>query len=234
MEELDTLYELQCIDLMLETNERKLREVMTPPPIVREAEEKLAYCQSREQEIHDLKRELKDRELETESISEKIKKLKKELFSGKGGVKELMDKQSELESLQKNQRKLEDFLLELMEKMETLESEVSEARGQWEEKEREKQEALAKQAQENQSLEETIQSLKADRKIKADLLPPELLETYEKLRRGLMGRAVVEVKKDKCSGCQIEIAHRKLTELKKRDSIINCENCGRILYWKKG
>ncbi|MGB9553140.1 MAG: zinc ribbon domain-containing protein, partial [bacterium] len=173
-------------------------------------------------------------ELEIESFSQKTKKLKNELYSGKGGVKELMDKQSEMETLTRNQKKLEDFLLELMEKAERLESEVHWAKEQWNQKEREKEEDLAKQAREKEELEKAIKELKGKRAEKAGLLPLELVNMYEKLRRSMMGRAVVEVKGDKCGGCQIQIANRKLSEIKKRNSIVTCENCGRILYWKEG
>lgn len=234
MEELDILFQLQCIDLMLEANERKLREITAPPPSAKATEEKLSLFQSKDQELRNLKRDIKDRELEIDSLSQKIKKLKSELYSGKGGVKELMDKQSDLEALTKNQKKLEDVLLELLEKAEVLESEVHEAREQWSRKEKEKEEDLARQAKEKAEIEEAIEKLKQERKSKADLLPVDLLNTYEKLRRSMMGRAVVEVKKDKCGGCQIQIASRKLSEIKKRNSIITCENCGRILYWKEG
>jgi len=234
MEELDTLYQLQCIDSELETLERKLREILAPPPSVKESEEKLSYFQAKEQELRNLKREIRDRELEIESVSQKTKKLKNELYSGKGGVKELIDKQSEMENLVRNQKKLEDFLLDLMEKAEELEAEVHSAKEQWGQKEREKEEDLAKQAKEKEEIKKAIDKYKEKRFEKANLLSPDLLNMYERLRRSMMGKAVVEVKGDKCGGCQIQIANRKLSEIKKRNSIVTCENCGRILYWKEG
>ncbi|MCR4427908.1 MAG: C4-type zinc ribbon domain-containing protein [Caldiserica bacterium] len=233
MEELDLLFQLQCLDLTLEANEKKLREINSPPPSAKIASEKLSEFQSKEKEFKELKREIKDRELEIESISQKVKKLKTELYSGKSGVKELMDKQAELEALAKNQKKMEDILLELLEKAEVLEIETQKAKQELDLAEKERDADLILKAKEKEEVEREIEKLKGEREEKVRLLPSDLLNTYERLRRTMMGKAVVEVKKDKCGGCQIQIANRKLSEIKKRNSIITCENCGRILYWKE-
>lgn len=233
MEELDLLYQIQCLDLTLEANEKKLREINSPPHSVKIASEKLSEFQSKDKELKGLKREIKDRELEIESISQKIKKLKNELYSGKGGVKELMDKQADLEALTKNQKKMEDLLLELLEKAEVLEVEVQKAKQELDQAEKEKEADLSLKAKEREEVELSIEKLKKEREEKVKPIPPDLLTTYERLRRTMMGKAVVEVKKDKCGGCQIQIAQRKLSEIKKRNSIVTCENCGRILYWKE-
>ncbi len=231
MRELDTLYELQCLDLELRAKEQRLESLSLQDQEIDEAQKARGEYESTENELKALRLDMKDRELELESLSEKIKKIDRELLSGKGGVKELMDKQAELEALRNQKKKLEDVLIELMERMEALHNSLSEEKRNWEAKEREKRCLKAELEKERAGLEKAVSALGKRREELVALLPSGLITVYEQLRAHKTGRAVAAVRNGRCGGCQIVIAHRHLVELRKRESLQSCENCGRILYW---
>lgn len=60
----------------------------------------------------------------------------------------------------------------------------------------------------------------------------ELLEKYNKIRK-TRSNPVAFVVEDKCGGCNMELPYLTLSRLKEdNDIIIECDNCGRILYYK--
>lgn len=61
----------------------------------------------------------------------------------------------------------------------------------------------------------------------------ELLERYSKVRK-TKPNPVALVVEDKCGGCNMELPYLTLSKIKENnDIIVECENCGRILYYKK-
>ncbi|AEE95521.1 zinc ribbon domain-containing protein [Mahella australiensis] len=60
----------------------------------------------------------------------------------------------------------------------------------------------------------------------------ELMDKYQMLRKHKQ-MAIALVDKDKCSGCNMSLPSAILTAVKEGKKIIECENCGRILYYNK-
>jgi hypothetical protein len=60
----------------------------------------------------------------------------------------------------------------------------------------------------------------------------ELRQKYEMIfsRRG--GLAVVEVQGGTCQGCRMRIPPQLFNEIQRREKVILCPNCQRILYWR--
>lgn len=57
-----------------------------------------------------------------------------------------------------------------------------------------------------------------------------LLFNYEKLKKRYK-RAIVPVKDDICLGCFMRVPTQLITRGRSDQDVINCEGCGRILYW---
>ena len=60
-------------------------------------------------------------------------------------------------------------------------------------------------------------------------LPPATRQRYERALSGRAGRAVVPILKGACGGCFRGQPPQVLMEAKKRDRLLVCEGCGRIL-----
>ena len=61
-------------------------------------------------------------------------------------------------------------------------------------------------------------------------LSKSLLYNYENLRKRFK-RAIVPVKDDICLGCFMRIPTSLITRGRSDQDVINCEGCGRVLYW---
>ncbi len=57
-----------------------------------------------------------------------------------------------------------------------------------------------------------------------------LLFNYEKLKKRYK-RAIVPVKGDVCLGCFMKVPTQLITRGRSDQQVINCEGCGRVLYW---
>ncbi|MEW5796616.1 MAG: C4-type zinc ribbon domain-containing protein [Candidatus Zixiibacteriota bacterium] len=58
-----------------------------------------------------------------------------------------------------------------------------------------------------------------------------VMATYERVRKGRGGRAVVVVKKKACSSCFKSLTPKKIQEIKRADHVYTCDYCGCLLYW---
>ncbi len=62
-------------------------------------------------------------------------------------------------------------------------------------------------------------------------IPVTVMSTYERVRKGRGGRAVVVVKKRACSSCFKSLTPKKIQEIKRNDHVMTCDYCGCLLFW---
>ena len=81
------------------------------------------------------------------------------------------------------------------------------------------------------AIEEKVAGIKAERDELAAKIKPNVLKRYESItvRRGL---AVVPVRNQACTGCNMNIPPQLYNTLHKGDSIETCPYCKRIVYWE--
>ena len=65
----------------------------------------------------------------------------------------------------------------------------------------------------------------------ANSIAKPLMTTYERVRKGRGGRAVVMVKKRACNSCFKALTPHRIQEIKHADRVLVCEFCGCLLYW---
>ena len=58
-----------------------------------------------------------------------------------------------------------------------------------------------------------------------------LVAVYERVRRGKGAGAVVAVRHRACSGCFKTLPPQLIQEIRKGETVITCDSCGRILIW---
>lgn len=63
----------------------------------------------------------------------------------------------------------------------------------------------------------------------ASKVDPALLQKYKRIKQN-RPMPVSMLKDGRCMGCNMELPSRDLANIKKADKIVECENCGRILY----
>ena len=180
-------------------------------------------------EMEDLKKQRKTLEREIEEYDQKIKKSQVKLMEVKTN-KEYKAMLTETDELKKGKVGKEDLLLEFLEKLEegiqkekslkkTVEGKIAEGKL--------KKDRLEKEGQE---LEKALLELNQKRNELISQVDSALLKQYEFLKDRLRGVAVAEVKNATCLGCHMHIPPQLYNELHRRDRIIPCPSCLRILH----
>jgi predicted nucleic acid-binding Zn-ribbon protein len=161
---------------------------------------------------------------------QKISKLKSQMMEAKTN-EQYRAFQHEIEFCEKEIRKAEDRILDLMGESEPLEKNVKAAEEDLKKEraqvEREKQGARERTAVDQKAVAELL----AERKDLIDRVGSSVHAQYERIRRARGGVALSEALEGRCSACHMTLRPQFLQDLKKGDKIMNCESCGRILYY---
>ena len=78
---------------------------------------------------------------------------------------------------------------------------------------------------------ERAAAFEAERQQHVTALAPALRSRYERIRASLDGRALVPILKGACGGCFRGQPPQVVQEARKRDRILICDGCGRMLLW---
>ncbi len=65
-------------------------------------------------------------------------------------------------------------------------------------------------------------------------LPPATRTRYERVHASRDGRAVVPIDKGACGGCFRTLPPAVLQEARRRDHVLSCDGCGRLMVWPPG
>jgi uncharacterized protein len=172
----------------------------------------------------------KKHEGDIQMAEQKISKLRDQMLGAKTN-EQYRAFQNEIEYAQKEIRKAEDRILELMTESEPLDQNVKKAEAALKEEkqtvEREKSAAHARTAADKAQLE----ALRAERAEAAGKLPPAVNSTYLKVRKKWHGTVIAEAIDGRCSACQIVIRPQFMQDLKRGEELMTCESCGRFLYY---
>ncbi len=210
------------------------REISALPKHIGEIEKKLV---SHERKLEADKaalagnqKERKKCESDIQVQEQKISKLKDQMLQAKTNEK-YRAFQHEIEFCEKEIRKFEDRILELMGESEPLDKNVKAAeaalKAERAQVEGEKQEARERTAVDQRAADELNQERG---KIVAGVAPS-TYQLYERVRKGRRGIAVAEAVGGRCSACQMSLRPQFAQELKRGDTIMSCESCQRILYY---
>jgi predicted nucleic acid-binding Zn-ribbon protein len=182
-------------------------------------------------ERDDIKHELSRAEVDVEQVVSRIEKDEKRLASGLGSPKELEQLQHELGSLAKRRAEVEDVELEIMVRVEGVDSRIKELEAECKSLEARLVDLKLKKEEELASLE---QSMNSTSQARADLAPKidvELLALYEKIRTSGDGVGAAKMLGNQCTGCHLTMNAAELNRLKSvaDDEVVRCEECRRIL-----
>jgi predicted nucleic acid-binding Zn-ribbon protein len=223
------LYELQEVDLELESTGQTLQQAVSQlgeSQAVLKAREKLA---SERQRLDDLKHEQHSLEWEVDDITTKLTTLEEELYSGRiKNPKELANLQQETGMLKDKRNQLEDKALEIMEQVEMATAGVANLAGQLETLEAEWQSQQQKMEAEIERLRAVLTGLKQKRELISAEVDRQAVSFYDELRKK-KGIAVAKVEQGVCHGCRISLSNAELQRVRS-GSLMQCSSCGRILF----
>ena len=223
------LYQLQEVDLELESNEQSLSRItaqLGESQAVVETRSKLVLEQQR---LEELSRQQHSVEWEIDDLTNKLTTTEEELYSGRiRNPKELANLQHEVDGLKDRRDQLEDRALETMDQVElatrsvaTLNSDLKALETEWQSQ----QQQLSAQLEQ---LKTILSDLEHKRQLLAAEIDPQAVEVYQELKKR-KGTGVAKVEQGICRGCRISLP---ITELQQTRSgnLVRCSSCGRILF----
>src|SRR6266700_3261424 len=82
----------------------------------------------------------------------------------------------------------------------------------------------------SKALESRLEELTRERAELAGKIDEDLLARFERLFKSKGDAAVVAIEHGVCTGCHMKVTTATAAGVKAGKEIVNCENCGRILY----
>jgi predicted nucleic acid-binding Zn-ribbon protein len=232
---LDRLLELQELDLFVDRlrNRQDVLEAGEGVQAVRrdldEAEARLGEVRL---ELDAVDRESRRLEGDIDSLTRKAQAEEQRLYDGSvANPKELEAIQHEVASLRARRSRVEDDLLDQMERKEQLEERVAAAQAEVQELRDRLSGILGESAAELTEIGQSLTSRVAGRLALATEIDPELLELYEDLRRQKKGVGAAALIDGVCQGCHQKLSAMELDRLKRTEGVKRCEYCRRIVIF---
>jgi len=223
------LYQLQDIELEIESNEQALQQIASQlgknQAVVR-VQTKLAQEQ---QCLEELKRQQHSAEWEIDDITTKLSTAEEQLYSGRiRSPKELASLQHEVEGLKAKRDQLEDKALEIMEQVEHTEASVAAISDELKIVEAEWQSLQQQLSTDMERLKTILADLKQKQQLHLTKIDHQAVDFYYELKKQ-KGQAVAKVEQGICRGCRISLP---TTELQRARSgnLVQCGSCGRLLF----
>jgi len=181
---------------------------------------------------HDLAREQAKAETDVDQVRQRAERDQQRLDAGSvSSPRELENLQSEISSLGKRRSDLEDVVLEVMERREAAQAEIS---ALVTERDKLTEEAAAASAQRDQVFGEIDSEVAATTAARAAIVPDipgELLALYEKIRTQSSGVGAAALHRGRCEGCHLALNPGDLGHIRDAapDAVLRCEECRGIL-----
>jgi predicted nucleic acid-binding Zn-ribbon protein len=223
--------QLQSLDLKISTLEK---EVAALPKHIAAIEKTLeSHVRKLEADRAALAANQKDRkkfEGDIQMHEQKISKLRDQMLGAKTN-EQYRAFQHEIEFIEKEIRKAEDRILELMSESEALDGNVKKADAALKE-EKQSVEGEKKQARERTAADQSqLDALRLERAQAEARLPKAIVTQYGRIRKKWNGTVIAEAVGGRCSACQIVVRPQHMQDLKKGEQLMTCENCGRFLFY---
>jgi predicted nucleic acid-binding Zn-ribbon protein len=232
-EQLEFLIRLQEIDHWLTLLTEALESL---PHKIEAAQKGLKAAQERRDQVKSaldrLGKERKEKEKELQASEEKQTKMKGRLTELKTN-KEYQAHLAEIESAKAEIDKIEEDLLILMERGDSLKKDLVAEESRVAEEERRflaEKTSLENQTEELKNQAEGLQGEETDL---LKRIAPKLLQEYKQLITTRKGLAVVPLQNSTCSGCHFSLPPQLVAEVRKREKTLTCSYCRRILFWPK-
>jgi len=215
--------EITDISLFLENIPSQIEEINknieTSSQIITLAKERMAQNQKKRR---DLEAEVKD-------IREQISKYNRQLNE----VKTNREYSSLLKEIEEAKQKVNDMEEEIISEMlaaDEIEEEIRTAGQKYSEAEEKFSKEKDALQQEKKKFEAKRDKLNQKKEKLVPKIPSDQVTLYLKIYKRNSGIALSPVSEEFCSLCHMRIRPQVINELKGKEKIILCENCGRILY----
>jgi predicted nucleic acid-binding Zn-ribbon protein len=171
-------------------------------------------------------------ELDVEAKKQQIEKYSLQQFQTKKN-EEYRALANEIESCKKVITLIEDQELELMEKAEAVQKEVTAAQQVAADAKKLVDGKLGELETREKNLRTQLASLESNRAELASAVDDETRVKYERLLKSKGSNVVVGISHHSCGGCHMKLNRSTVVACQAQQEIVTCTNCGRILYFTR-
>ena len=138
----------------------------------------------------------------------------------------------ERDAAKKHISELETKVLEQMEAAETAEKTLAEREPEFARLRAEHEERLRAFEEQTRAWSEDLEERRRERERMFASLPPGIKSTYQRIVARIRdGVALAEARNGSCSACFMALRPQLMSQIRRGDEIIICDNCNRILYY---
>jgi predicted nucleic acid-binding Zn-ribbon protein len=231
-EQIVALVKLQKID----TETQKLQSFLKEIPVRIEMldarlDKFVRSVEEDENDITELNKKYRTYESDVQTNLGKIQKSQDKLRSVKTN-KEYQSSLKEIEDIKSKNSKIEDEMLEFLERIEDAEKDLNERKQRYsqivDDANREKDSIN----RDTEIRQKDLAQLGSARDVVADSLDGSIFDIFNRVKaKQADGVAIAEVKDEVCQGCNLNIPPQMYIDLQHRNSLKNCPSCERIIYW---
>ncbi len=143
----------------------------------------------------------------------------------------------EIDATKKAISALETEALQLMERIEATEKEITERAPEFDERRAEVDALMAGFDNEVKVVDSELAELRGRRKVIAAEVSGNMLRVYDRIAQTRKGRAMSEARGEiggngKCSACNMALRPQVFSDIRRGDDLIVCDNCNRILFYR--
>ena len=223
------LYQLQEVDLAIESSEQAVSQIASQlgeSKAVVEAQAKLTLGHQR---LEELRHQQDSAEWEIDDLVAKLAIAEDKLYSGEiRNPKELTNLQHEVDGMRAKRNQLEDKALAIMEQVELATASVASESSELKTLEAEWRSQQQQLSTEMEQLKTTLSEFNHKRQLQLAKIDPQAVEVYNELKKQKR-TAVAKVEQGICRGCRISLPTTELQRARS-DSLVRCSSCGRILF----
>jgi hypothetical protein len=226
------LIALQEIDSLII---QKRREIEAIPSELKKLERAISSVEERFKEVktkaETIEKKRRQKEIELQEAIDRIEKLKARTSEIKTN-EEYQAHIKEIERAEKKKYLIEDDILYLMEEADEINRNMQKIQSEIQ-NEKEKITKQQKEIKDRKALlEREVSELLKKRNSIVSNLDRDVYSTYMNLLEKGNGVAVAEAKDEVCQGCYMSIPPQLYVELKVREELFTCPQCGRFIYRK--
>lgn len=224
--------------LILQDRDQKIRilrlELKNLPDERTSLDSKLAAGSSQltaaKDQARNIELEKKKLEMEAQAKRDSIAKFRTQQFQTRKN-EEFQALTNEIKRFEGDIEKIEDREIELMEDAEKMKVTVASAEKAHVQTKAHTDRQLAEIDSKIKAIEAQLGELDAEREKLSEGIDEDLLYQYNKLFANKGGLAVVALEHETCMGCHMKLTTQTAVRVKGSREILNCEQCGRILYY---
>jgi len=230
MSQIKALYRLQKIDLDLDAQRRRMREINAVLERNGGLGDVRAEVAALQDALHKQEARSADLNLEIKSIASQTAQLNDRMYGGHvSNPKELQDMEGKIAELKRRRADRENALLESMIAIDELQAALaaaSERLGQLESTRAAEVDTLTA---EKDSLKHTIKKLKTKHEAAVQGVSEANLQLYDTLRATKRGHAVAVLEGESCLSCGVRATANIVKQVRQGDELVPCPSCGRLL-----